>query len=60
MSKLNSKEIDNVIELLQTVQYIWADQTPNDGQMISDSDAITQTIECLQEYKKVRKWCGGK
>lgn len=45
------KEIENAIEVLKSIQYIWADQIPNDGQKIADYDAIEQTIKCLEEYK---------
>lgn len=48
---MTKKEIKNAIEVLQNVQYIWADQVPNEGQMIADYDAITQTIKCLEEYE---------
>ena len=43
--------MDEVIEVLKECQYCWADQVPNDGEKISDYDAISQTIKCLLDYQ---------
>lgn len=44
-------DIKNAIQTLKIVQNCWADQIPNEGQKISDYDAISQAIECLEEYE---------
>lgn len=49
---MSNIEIENTIEVLKTVQYVWADQVSNGGQAIADYDAIEQTIKCLEEYKR--------
>ena len=43
-------DINNAIKILKIVQNCWADQVPNDGEKISDADAIKQSIRCLEEY----------
>ena len=49
---MTKQEIKKAIEVLKTVQYVWADQVVNDGQVIADYDAIEQSIKCLEEYKE--------
>ena len=43
-------DLKNTIQILKIVQNCWADQVPNDGEKISDADAIKQSIRCLEEY----------
>lgn len=43
-------DINNAIKILKIVLNCWADQVPNDGEKISDADAIKQSIRCLEEY----------
>lgn len=45
-------DIENAINVLKICQYCWADQIVNDGDKIADYDAISQSIRCLNEYKK--------
>lgn len=45
-------DINNTIRILKIVQYCWADQIPYENQKISDCEAITQVIKCLEEYKE--------
>lgn len=45
-----TKDIQSAIKMLEIVRYCWADQIPNEGQKISDYDAITQSIKCLEDY----------
>lgn len=42
--------IKNAIQILKIIQNCWADQIPNEGEKISDADAIKQSIRCLEEY----------
>ena len=43
-------DIINAIQTLKIVKNCWADQIPNEGEKISDADAIKQSIKCLEEY----------
>ena len=44
-------DIDIAIKTLKSCYNVWSDQVPNDGESISDGDAIEQAIRCLKEYR---------
>lgn len=49
---MTKDEIDKAISILEITRLAWADLIANEGQKISDSDAIKQTIECLKGYSQ--------
>lgn len=49
------EDIEKAIEVLNLCQAVWADMVANDGEVISDYDAIKQSIRCLEEYKEIKK-----
>ena len=49
------EEIEKAIEVLNVCKVAFADMVANDGEVISDYDAITQVIRALKEYKDSKK-----
>lgn len=47
---VKTEDIKKAIEVLKICKMSWADQIPNDDELISDYDAIEQSIKCLTEY----------
>lgn len=45
-------DIDKALDVLETCYLAFADQMVYDGEIISDADAIKQTIKCLEGYKE--------
>lgn len=45
------EEIDKAIEVLKVCQYCWANQVIWGNEIITDYDAISQSIRCLEEFK---------
>lgn len=49
-----SEEVKIALDVLETVKNCWADQIANDGQKISDYDAICQALECVKDYYNIQ------
>ena len=52
METIDIDKVDKTIDVLETCYLAWADQMIYDGEIISDADAIKQTIKCLEGYKE--------
>ena len=48
---MKTEDIDNAIDVLESCYLSWADQLAY-GEIISDAEAIKQTIKCLKGYKE--------
>lgn len=44
------EEIKITLSVLKTIRNCWADMCENEGQKISDYEAINQTIKCIEDY----------
>lgn len=45
------EQIKITLDVLETIKNCWADMVENEGDKISDYDAICQTIKCIKDYE---------